>query len=785
MRRGAVSLLLAILSLAALAPSVARAEVIAFDPRNDPVPEILSPTEMEKYDRLRPGGRPGILSGISPGGQYAFVSGVGMPGYVVLDVDSGTLEPFPADVWNPSLIQRASPFTWVSDTEAALLTCNRDQPSGPCEFAKTVVDAEAMTLQTETFEVAELEGKRVSVLTGRPLLRTTDGTFHVPAYTLQTGAVLESVRVPAYEAQTAAAIDARQALGGPGPTRLMLPTDELILAVSMEDGSLTTIGEVPAGTSLSTAVYSLAQRPDTDLVSYIVQPEISCAGIVQRQRSCRGGGMPTSYWLVQENLGRVPVEENRYVTETELRIVDLAGGPPRTVANASYVPGRFASTLWTADGERLLVASYTPSELEGRPHPVYGSPSGLTYKVFAPDGTYESDWQPDVMAGIGTSVTPLEGSRLAVTRPWNTGRQVYIVDAAQPDAEPTPVYTGTGVLYASEIGGAAFLFVMGDVTNPGELYLAELADVAATSRALSSVNQALLEVSDLKFETIAYTTSAGHDVEGIYVYPGDRPFPPDEPQPVVVWQQGGPGGQITNSWGTSVESPYSLLPNFGIPVFLVNGVGRLSNGPQFYSDMAEADNYGQRDILDVKEGVEHLIDLGVVDPDAVGVTGCSYGGYFTLQSLAEHPDFYAAGNTQCTLNDLIWEYNFGWAQTIAYLMGRSPAGDPDEYFRDSPTYRAYQIRAPLLVFHGTNDFLPFEHMTNVHDQVIASGIPSRFLRALGEGHGFGAPTSQRYAMQLQIDWFREHLGLTATLGYEDSPGGGVLLPLPARMEVGR
>ena len=136
---------------------------------------------------------------------------------------------------------------------------------------------------------------------------------------------------------------------------------------------------------------------------------------------------------------------------------------------------------------------------------------------------------------------------------------------------------------------------------------------------------------------------------------------------------------------------------------MVNGAGRTSNSPQFYADMAEGRNYGQRDIRDVKEGVDYLIAQGIADPDGVGVTGCSYGGYFTLQSLVEFPDVYKAGNTQCSLNDILYEYNFGWAYFMGYLMGRSPIQDPAEYVNDSPLYRASQVKSPLLVFQVFND----------------------------------------------------------------------------------
>jgi dipeptidyl aminopeptidase/acylaminoacyl peptidase len=428
--------------------------------------------------------------------------------------------------------------------------------------------------------------------------------------------------------------------------------------------------------------------------------------------------------------------------------------------------------------------------LAGRDHPTYGSPSGLTYLRFTPDASPLGEWAPPEARSLGASVRPVDGQRLLVMQPWNTRRRLLVLDAARPGAEPEVLFDGQGTLYSWQLAGQALLYVHGDVTNPGELYLAEAADVAGTTTALSDLNAALRSANRVRFEPITYTTSSGFQLEGVYIYPSDWSFPPAEPMPVVVWQLGGPGGHMLNTFGTSVESPLALLPNFGIPVFVVNGAGRYALDPAFYSALADGRNFGRRDLQDVKEGVERLVAMGIADPNAVGVTGCSYGGYFTLQSMAEHPGFYAAGNAQCSLNDLMWEYNFGWSHTIGYLMGATPAGSPAEYAADSPFYRSGEIAQPLLLFHGTNDFLPFEHITNIHDQVAASGVPARFLRALGEGHGFSNTASQRYAMQLQVDWFRRHLFGSETAasfraGQALRPGvrPGPILPHDLSLEV--
>jgi dipeptidyl aminopeptidase/acylaminoacyl peptidase len=269
-------------------------------------------------------------------------------------------------------------------------------------------------------------------------------------------------------------------------------------------------------------------------------------------------------------------------------------------------------------------------------------------------------------------------------------------------------------------------------------------------------------------------TSGGQTLSGIYVYPEAMRFPPTEPAPLVVWQQGGPGGQMTNDYGGSVESPYSLLANFGIPVLVANAAGRNVKSPQFYADMAEGRNFGQLDITQIKDGVDALVRQGIADAANVGITGCSYGGYFTLQSLRSFPGFYAAGNPQCTLADLTEEFTFGYTPFISYLMGRAPMADPAEYVKDSPMYGTKSITTPTLIFHGTKDFLPVPLINNIHDQIEANDVAVRFLRAAGYGHGLGTATDaqgnpipgsntsgQRYAFQLQLEFFRDYVGAAA------------------------
>jgi Dipeptidyl aminopeptidases/acylaminoacyl-peptidases len=80
-----------------------------------------------------------------------------------------------------------------------------------------------------------------------------------------------------------------------------------------------------------------------------------------------------------------------------------------------------------------------------------------------------------------------------------------------------------------------------------------------------------------------------------------------------------------------------------------------------------------------------------------------------------------------------------------------------EYINDSPSYGADRVKAAVLTFHGTDDFLPIVQNENFHLQLVNRGVPARMVRFVYEGHGLSMKENQLYAAQEQIAWFRSHL----------------------------
>ncbi len=67
------------------------------------------------------------------------------------------------------------------------------------------------------------------------------------------------------------------------------------------------------------------------------------------------------------------------------------------------------------------------------------------------------------------------------------------------------------------------------------------------------------------------------------------------------------------------------------------------------------------------------------------------------------------------------------------------------------------MRTPLLLFHGTEDYLPLELAIDFHNKVDATGTPVELLTFAGERHALALPSSNLIAGQAQISWFRQYL----------------------------
>jgi dipeptidyl aminopeptidase/acylaminoacyl peptidase len=460
---------------------------------------------------------------------------------------------------------------------------------------------------------------------------------------------------------------------------------------------------------------------------------------------------------VSDGLGRLAPADNPFYQNNTLDIFNLdLPAETRNIATLRAADNGndiFSRISWSTDGRTLLALMQRPARLAGRENPVYNYPESAYLRFYQADGSLLSTFDRPELASPFSAPFFTSPDEVFIVAPEGSNQGIYYLNRVSGEFRALPLPPGTVSNIAFSRLSRQLVYRHDSFTSPPELYRINWDGSAIYG--LSFNNVELAAENQIRVDPVSFRLRNGAVRSGHLIQPAGAVFPPRN-VPIVVWQEGGPTAPMTNYWGTNVESPFALLPNFGIAVLAVPLQGRLGLGAGQLNALADGDNFGQIDIDEQADIARQMIRRGWTSSAQLGIAGCSYGGYFATTSIIRHPDLYAAANTQCSLLDLFHEWQFGFTPYISYLSGLSIT-EADEYVRDSPLYNTSRIRTPLLIFHGTRDFLPLQIALNLHDQVEANGTPTEMLTFRGEGHGLGDPASQYTAAEAQILWFRKHL----------------------------
>jgi len=176
----------------------------------------------------------------------------------------------------------------------------------------------------------------------------------------------------------------------------------------------------------------------------------------------------------------------------------------------------------------------------------------------------------------------------------------------------------------------------------------------------------------------------------------------------------------------------------------------------------------------VLPAVDEAIDMGIADPDRLGVMGQSYGGYGTYGLITQTPRFRAAV-ALAGFADLVSIYGqfdprfrYGAQAPEEHLamslcesgqlrMGGPPWKDPERYVRNSPLFEAGHVETPLLIIQGDMDYVALQQGEQFFTALYRQGKRARFVRYWGEGHVFQSPANIRDMWKQIYGWFDELL----------------------------
>jgi dipeptidyl aminopeptidase/acylaminoacyl peptidase len=320
--------------------------------------------------------------------------------------------------------------------------------------------------------------------------------------------------------------------------------------------------------------------------------------------------------------------------------------------------------------------------------------------------------------------------------------------ALQEEVDPGPL-----VLHNIETAGGRLVVRANSPTHPDELFLLDGSRLVRWT----SHNPWLAEIDFGHQRSLTYAARDGQAIEGILIEPvgGAR----RRGSPTIIDVHGGPEAHESNGWLTSYSGPGQIAAGRGFAVFLPNYRGSTGYGVDF-SKQHQGD-YAGREFDDLVDAKRFLVDAGVADPDRVGMTGGSYGGFATAWAATAESAEFAAAVMFAGITDQIskWGTTDIPTEMVEAHALRYPWEDWRGFLEDSPVFHAGTAATPLLILHGTQDArVPATQAQELYRAIrTRTNTPVRLVLYPKEGHGLRRAASRLDFNVRMMEWFETYL----------------------------
>jgi|AP95_1055475.scaffolds.fasta_scaffold12360_2 dipeptidyl aminopeptidase/acylaminoacyl peptidase len=189
--------------------------------------------------------------------------------------------------------------------------------------------------------------------------------------------------------------------------------------------------------------------------------------------------------------------------------------------------------------------------------------------------------------------------------------------------------------------------------------------------------------------------------------------------------------------------------------FLLQGYAVLDRTamPMLGDPETTYDTFVPQLVADAEAAVAKAVEMGVADPERIGIIGHSHGGLMVANLLA-HSDLFRAGIARSgSYNKTTQPFGFQSER-------RSLFEARDVYIQVSPTFFADQVNEPVLVIHGNDDSNPgtLTFQSEVFFEAVrGSGGTARLVLLPFEDHGYRARESVEHVLWEQLRWFDKYV----------------------------
>lgn len=406
-------------------------------------------------------------------------------------------------------------------------------------------------------------------------------------------------------------------------------------------------------------------------------------------------------------------------------------------------PGKLGSMAWSPNGEMiaflggvdksdpslggLFVVSSSGGEAKNLLQSYQGTPVWLT-------------WQDDQTLFFtsveATSVTfnsiSVKSGRITKTRPGHTG---FFAASFAKDKK-------------------RFACAVSSNEHPPELYWGKLKKQQLTRLTFSNPELARLPLA--KQEEIRWQASDGLEITGLLMKPLD--YEPGKKYPLIVQVHGGPESAYVNTWNTSYSRWSQLLAARGYVVFMPNYRGSTGRGVQYAK--ADHQDMAGKEFGDVLDGINFLIEQGLVDRDRVGIGGWSYGGYFSAWAATRHSQRFKAAVVGAAITN--W-HSFMGTTDIPYEEALVHwdlwcYDEPELCWQRSPMAHINNANTPALIIHGARDLrVPVSQGWELYTGLSVRDVPTEFVIYPREPHGLREDAHQVDCIRRALEWFDRYV----------------------------
>ena len=262
------------------------------------------------------------------------------------------------------------------------------------------------------------------------------------------------------------------------------------------------------------------------------------------------------------------------------------------------------------------------------------------------------------------------------------------------------------------------------------------------------------QLRGIKKQIVKYKRADGVDLSFTLYLPPD--YKEGTRLPTVVWaypleyNDPATAGQVSGS-----AQRFTRITGISHLFFLLRGYAVLDGAAlPVVGDFKTVNNtYIEQIVAGAKAAIDKAAEMGVTDPQRVGVGGHSYGAFMTANLLA-HCDLFRAGIARSgAYNRTLTPFGFQSERRTLWEASET-------YLKMSPFMFADKIKAPILLIHGEADdnsgTFPIQS-DRMYQALRGTGGKVRLVMLPFEAHGYAARESVEHTLYEMMAWFDRYV----------------------------